>query len=540
MMPEMQYSYETAGNSSYLVATFEEGRGLINYQLQMLVNNDIKNLVSAAKKQKNDDIQIFYNITSKITLEQATEKSKITKEGIIAIITGALATLKDLEEYQLVSAGVVFDADKIFVKPGHFEPNFIYVPSTTEDTGIQSLKNLLLNFVMGSKIEVSNDNFVQVLLETLNKPGFGASALKKMCDRYLSGGRVSLPEKREIKADTRISAQEKPPLAAEPRQEPPVPAPIPEPNRPSMPPDVITPPRPVPPRPIPADKKEEKVPEKKETKDKNPKKTAFLILQIALLAVVVGLSFTGILNDEEGRISLQYLGGIILGVGCVDFVVYREMFKNNKEKPAKKEEKTISKPAKKPAVAVPGKGAPAMPKPVSPTPKSVSPLTKKPAAVPGKAPQSPAVQPEVKAVLPTVKQDIPPAAVVPPIPQSAAYDPLSEFENEDTVVIEGNGTGGAYLEFYDNGIASRINLNRDRVVVGKLRAQCDFTLNNRKISKMHAEFVARSGQYFVKDFNSTNGTYINGSSQRIQSNQEYQIFNGDRITLADVDMTLFC
>lgn len=520
-MSEMKYSYETAGNSSYLVATFEEGKGLINYQLQMLVNNEIKNVIGAAKKQKNDDIQIFYNITSKITLEQAVEKNKISKDGVIAIISGALSALKDLEEYQLVSSGIVFEADKIFVKPGHFEPNFIYLPNTTEDTGIQSLKNLLLSFIMGSKIEVSNDNFVQVLLETLNKPGFNAGVLKRMCEKYQGGGQVNKPKQQEIKPEVNIPQPQKPlGVQTPPQLERPIQIPIAG-GMPNKPPVAKQPETP-------------KKPEiKKEEKEKNPKKTVFLILQIVLLAAVAGLSFTGILNDESGNINFQYLAGVLLGVGCIDFVLYREMFKNNKDKETKKEKEAKSKNAKKPSVAMPGKEMPAMPKA---TPQ----MPKKPIAVPKKDVNGMAEKAEENISPKKVEYAIPSPAVMPPVSQPQAYDPLSEFENEDTVVIDNNASEGAYLEFYDNGIASRINLDRDRIAVGKLRSQCDFVLNNRKISKMHAEFICRNGQYYVKDFNSTNGTYINGGNQRIQSNQEYQIYNGDRITLADVDMTLFC
>lgn len=515
----MQYSYETAGNSSYLVATFEGGEGLINYQLQMLVNNNIKNVIGAAKKQKNDDIQIFYNITSKITLEQAIEKNKISKAGIIAIINGALSALKDLEEYQLVSSGIVFEENKIFVKPGHFEPNFIYVPNTTEDTGIQSLKNLLLGFVMGSKIEVSNDNFVQVLLETLNKPGFNAGVLKKMCEKYQGGGQSDKPKPREAKPEVNIPQPSRPQAVQTPPQaEQPIQTSVTG-SIPNKPPVAKQPEAP------------KKTEVKKEEKEKNPKKTVFLILQIVLLAVVAGLSFSGILNDENGNINVQYLAGVLLGVGCIDFVLYREMFKNNKDKETKKEAKP--KNAKKPSVAMPGKEMPTMPKSAPQTPK-------KPVAVPKKESDNSAVQVEMNVSSQKEEYAIPSPAVVPPVSRPQAYDPLSEFENEDTVVIDDNASNGAYLEFYDNGIASRINLNQDRIVVGKLRTQCDFVLNNRKISKMHAEFICRNGQYYVKDFNSTNGTYLNGGNQRIQSNQEYQIYNGDRVTLADVDMTLFC
>lgn len=503
----MKYTYETAGNSSYLVATFEEGKGLINYQVQMLVNNEIKNIIIAAKKQKNDDVQIFYNITSKITLAQATEKGKISKSGVLEIIRGALAALSDIEEYQLVSSGIVFEEDKIFVKPGHFEPYFIYEPNATEDAGIESLKNMLLGFVMGSKIEFSNDNFVQVLLETLNKPGFSAKTLKKMCDKYC-GDRI-VPEKKDTVTNVKTTpAPQTTPSNIPPEQTPQV-------NK-SIPNTVSS--------GVKTNKPETVKKEEKEEKDKNPKTIIFMILQAVLLIAVAGLAFSGILNDESGILNIQYLAGVVLAAGCVDFVVYREMFKNNKADTKDKNVKKSKAPttAKKPSVTVPGG---TMQKPSVKIPNIPETAEQKSKPVQEKQP---------------VESKIPQAAGVPQSRPVQPYNPIDEFENEDTVVIENKGSGGAYLEFYDNGIAGRININKERVVVGKLRSQCDYALNNRKISKVHAEFICRGGEYFVKDFNSTNGTYINGTNQRIQSNSEYQIFSGDRITLADVDMTLFC
>ena len=182
------FSYETVGNSSYLVATFANGQGLINYQAQMLINNDIKNIVKANKRQKNEDIQMFYNITSKVSLKQSTEISKISKLNLISIIEGALTALEDIEEYQLASSGVIFDEEYIFIKPGSFEPNFIYVPNSTEDVSIAPLKKFVLKLIMESKVEVSNDNFIQVMLDALNNHELTVKELRDICIKYKSQG----------------------------------------------------------------------------------------------------------------------------------------------------------------------------------------------------------------------------------------------------------------------------------------------------------------------------------------------------------------
>ena len=539
----MQFSYETVGNSSYLVAVFEGGTGIVNYQLQMLANNDIKNIIKANKRQKNEDVLVSYNITSKIALAQMDSKNKIPKLGLIKIIEGALTALEDIEEYQLVSSGIVFDEEYIFVKPGNYEPSFIYVPNSMEDSGIEPLKNFILSLIMGSKVEISNDNFVQVLLETLNNPALTTEELKKLCDKYKS----DKPKVETKKAEP--AKVETPPVYQQPVQTQQTPVQtvnIPQTNiqTPERKPNIPV----MPNGQIPVAKKNDKKEDKKnkakaENNEKNPAKTKFLIFQVVFVGLFIACIMSGILNDANGNIDIKYLFAIVLGIAVVDFVIYREMFVNKKAdgEEKKKESKPAKSNAKKPAVSMPGKDIPARPAmPGKDIPKA---SVKTPVNnVPQQSVQqeTPVVeQPVQQQVQIPVAQSIPQPIYVAPA-QTQQYGQMSDFESEDTVVLDDNNSDGAYLEYFENGLSTKIKLTKENFMIGKLRGQCDFVLSNNKISKMHAEFITRGTDYFVKDYNSTNGTYINGSNQRIASNAEYQIFNGDRITLANVDMTFRC
>lgn len=492
----MTFSYETIGNSSYLVATFAEGEGLINYQLQMLSNNEIKNIIKANKRQKNDDVLVSYNITSKIALAQMDIKNKIPKLGLIKIIEGALSALEELEEYQLVSSGILFDEKYVFVKPGSYEPSFIYVPNSLEDSGIKPLKEFLMALIMGSKVERSNDNFFQVLVDTLNDPALTTKELKKMCDKYKSVE----PKSEDIKP-------EKIPSVA-PQSIPQPESVVPE-NRvyPKLTPPVEYIP-PVVPKEAPAEKKLKTAEDDK----KNPK-TKFILFQIVFACLLAAIVLSGSLNDAGGDIDLKYLAAVVVGIAAVDFVIYREMFVNNK---AAKDTKKQSADKTKKVPAVPSKEG---------KPRIEVPAKEKDIPV---APVRPVVpeQPPVPSVRKTEEKS------------SVAVAPENDIENSDTDVLMNDD--GAYLELFENGLATKIRLDKESTIVGKLSSQCDFAINNSKVSKMHAEFIARGGAYFVKDYNSTNGTYINGSIQRIQSNMEYPINNGDRITLANVDLIFRC
>ncbi len=79
-----------------------------------------------------------------------------------------------------------------------------------------------------------------------------------------------------------------------------------------------------------------------------------------------------------------------------------------------------------------------------------------------------------------------------------------------------------------------IPVNKDRYVVGRQQG-CDLRINSPLISKRHAVFLARNGQYFVQDLASTNGTIVRGKPLR---NAEIPVQHGDRVQIGPAVCTL--
>ena len=82
----------------------------------------------------------------------------------------------------------------------------------------------------------------------------------------------------------------------------------------------------------------------------------------------------------------------------------------------------------------------------------------------------------------------------------------------------------------------KAEINKERFVVGKNTHQCDFVINNSTVSRTHAEFSVEYGEVYIKDLNSTNGTYINRSGKRLQNNEKIRLSDGDIITLAKEEL----
>jgi diguanylate cyclase (GGDEF)-like protein len=74
----------------------------------------------------------------------------------------------------------------------------------------------------------------------------------------------------------------------------------------------------------------------------------------------------------------------------------------------------------------------------------------------------------------------------------------------------------------DSGIGL-LTIESDSVVLGRDK-NCEVTIDDHSASRRHARIIRKSGNYFVVDMGSTNGTWVNGESVQIQ-----QLNTGDRI-----------
>ncbi|OPZ87635.1 MAG: FHA domain protein [Firmicutes bacterium ADurb.Bin419] len=78
----------------------------------------------------------------------------------------------------------------------------------------------------------------------------------------------------------------------------------------------------------------------------------------------------------------------------------------------------------------------------------------------------------------------------------------------------------------------KIVINKAFFKMGKEPDYVDYLCdNNPAVSRSHADIITRNNEYFIRDNNSTNGTFVN--KVRIVGNQEVKIKHEDVITLAD-------
>lgn len=105
------------------------------------------------------------------------------------------------------------------------------------------------------------------------------------------------------------------------------------------------------------------------------------------------------------------------------------------------------------------------------------------------------------------------------------------FDEVDPKVLDSveSQNRDAYLVRQSNN--ERIVLNKSVFRIGAKCMEVDYCLDSKRISRIHAEFLRIDNVFYVKDLNSTNGTFLN--SKRIQPNELCRIVQGDQIQIGN-------
>ena len=98
-MDNYTLSRKFQGDSEYLEASFENPRSIVGYQMNMITVNKIAHLSGVLKRQNNDDIKLWYNITSRKTIAEITQHRKLKKHEFIRMMGDILKAESELAGY---------------------------------------------------------------------------------------------------------------------------------------------------------------------------------------------------------------------------------------------------------------------------------------------------------------------------------------------------------------------------------------------------------------------------------------------------------
>lgn len=527
----MNYSYENQGSNTYLVYTIGENETVDTMSLGMLTNNKIHGLAPALYTQMDATRYIKYNISAKISVQQYFT-GPINKRRLIGVFSGIANAIIAAEDYMIDINSMVFDLNYIFVDVSTNETELICLPTVEQSSQSFDVGSFFKNIVFSSQFDqTENCDYVTKIINFLNSsPAFSVYEFKKVLDEIADQN--SVPQVQPVVSQP-VAQQTVVQKPVQPVQQPVVQKPVQavtppvvqQPVAPTQPKvDNVAVPN-IPSQPQPA------IPQAQTKQETSEKKISMLELLMHY-------------NKENAA-----------------------AYKAQKE--SKKKAGNVPAPAKQPSgvpvpnagFAVPGQPVPPpAPKanfavPGQPTPP---PAPKTNFAVPGQPTSPPAPPKKEQPKTPVVEQPQNKQPVTKPVVQETpvavqtpTYQPpvnIPPVQNFGETTVLGGGAnmgettvlGASTATVQENPHLIRvknnekINLNKPVFRIGKEKSYVDYFIgDNTAISRSHANFITRDGEYFVTDTNSTNHTYVNGVM--IQSNVETKLTHGDKVRLANED-----
>lgn len=495
------FTYESGITGSFLVVSTSKDENIIEFQVNMLKKNPNNHILPLDIRRNNDRINIYYNVTSKLSLSQYIKLRQVGKTELIDIFSGIVRTLLSSKGYLLSDSSFLLDEDYIFINPDTRCVSLVYLPVKLKIDIVKSLKDFAVNFVVYSANfnEEKGESFLQQFISFLKKDTFSIIEFDKFLKEMK---RLAVKEENDSKEHSEVKIKEQSYENKNFRQNK-------EGNfKQSRPKVEIPKPKNVEPKKNEADEKGKSIIGNLSEK---PNIVLGAVIQTAIVVLNLFLIFSGKL-DSLGSDKISTVFGLMLVSVAISYFVWKNVLKMdfNNEKSLKSSSVEGDKTENKPKVNIPGVKSVEKPQRIRNNQKA----QKVPNA--GKLDSEETLKPHSTRKLDSEETLKPPVII---------------GNVNETVLLKSSDMKRPRLQILKDSGIEEVVINKPSFIIGRLIGQVDYIHSNNAIGKVHAEIITREGRYYLKDLNSKNGTYING--KRIDSNKEYEIKNNDRLTLAN-------
>lgn len=505
--------FEEDVKGKYFVAGINPEQKLINYQIEMLENNNVSNIVKFDIRTKNGVSELWYDITGLSQIDAHIEKNKLRGEELIKYFSQFITDILGSNKLFLEDKRFLLDSSAVFVDKD-MNPKLIYLPLEGYECDIkENFKKLFSKLSLEVEVAPGVGDMVQVLTKELNSEGFNfkSFATKLESLKKVSGNKAAVQNG---------TASKKPSVQPVPVQRVSQASIAAAQQMPQVQPAVQQPVQPIRKAAEPVTKKTNKSGKqeisdkgdsntaKKEKKTKGGNTLLIILMQVIILLAIVGMIVTGLIDSFE----LTQKAGIVILVAALDYLVINKLNGGEKKKEQKPKKETKDKKSEKKKNNTKNKAS-------QKSDISFS-LSNKPVFE--------ASKPESIANVP--KKDVSMQAA-----QIEEEATMINADDESTVILQEESQ--AYIIENEGGIGTKTYINANPFVIGKSVQGTDLICQSKHVSRHHAQILSAAGQYYIMDMGSTNGTFLNGN--RLEANMQYPLNSGDILTFAKSEYTFF-
>lgn len=171
--------YENDSASSFMVLTLDSGIKILDYQLEMIANNPNHSIMPVSLRRKDNQIKLYYNITSKQSLSQLLHRRSLGRGEIIKLIKNISRILLTSRNFFLTGNNFLLKEEFIYVNPSSINLSLVYIPAETGLDCVNNFKELVRNLL--SNMEDSDDSGIfREIISFIETDDFSISGLDKL------------------------------------------------------------------------------------------------------------------------------------------------------------------------------------------------------------------------------------------------------------------------------------------------------------------------------------------------------------------------
>lgn len=492
----VEFAYESDANASFLV--IQGNFRTLGYQVSMLENNRISNVIPVDVVKRDGVTYLYYNITSKIPLSLILNIKKLNRNDLLKLLLKIASVVEDSSGYLLTSSNFIFNPDYVFLDPEVLEPALVYVPAVLGGAadGVEFsaplpefVSELVIKHINIAGFE--NSNTVQRILATVKNETFNIKGFIALLTELLYGQEervdFTLPEINLALPDAKRALQEtNRKVAGEDRGR--------------------------------SRGHGKEIEAKARSGSERGIIAAIAVIVQVIIACAIYLS-RDFLNNVGDNPTTTYVAVAII-VLALEVLLFKKLneakliniFGVQEGQETKETIKQVILPEqdrKFDLASISVKNEALMKK-----------MTEKQTDPANPASQAPTAQQEDLAE-----------------PRNQAHAPVLLSGKTELLGVRKKGVRMLKSDGR-HGNMEDILIDKDDFIIGRLKGYVDYELRNSAVGKLHAQLVYRNGKSYVKDLNSVNGTFIN--NVRLESNKEYELKENDRLQLANYEYIYLC
>jgi len=199
--------------NKYLSLNMQPNIKIMEYQIEMINNNQGNGIMYIDKRQLNEDIKLLYDVTNYISLKEYISDVNVDGSNLLSIFNNLINIILSLPSYLLNIDNILLDENYILIDKVKKTVGVIYVPCENKIQNTEmELKQIIKQLIIECMNSKSNMNcFIDEILPIINSKDYSLNELNKS---------LSSSKTKNVTKKIQVKQKPEPEIVESPKQEP--------------------------------------------------------------------------------------------------------------------------------------------------------------------------------------------------------------------------------------------------------------------------------------------------------------------------------